>query len=72
MSKYVLLAIVALLAGLSIRYQSDKVAKAMYVEGCLDTTIKIAQTGDVKMSAYITRFCTARKSALDQYFGAFQ
>ncbi len=68
MSKYIVLALVAISAGLYIRHQSNEVAKAMYVEGCKDTTIKLNQRGETQLAVFIGSFCNARKQALDAYY----
>lgn len=69
--KYFILILAAVLGILSIRVQSNNLSKAMYVEGCNDSALKLKLSGKIEESEQITRFCAARKEALDQFMNAF-
>lgn len=72
MIKYAVLIIVAISAGLFIRTKSNDVAKAMYNEGCSDVVLKLRTIGRFEDAEHMSRFCAARKTSLDQYFGVFE
>jgi hypothetical protein len=72
MSKYIILLVVAIAAFISIRMQVDTISKAMYMEGCTDVVLKLHMTGREESASAMASFCSARKYALDNYFGVFK
>lgn len=70
--KYLILILVAITATIFIRVQVNDIAKGMYLEGCSDSALKLKLLGRTQESEQITKFCAARKTALDQYMNAFE
>ena len=70
--KYLILILTAIAATVYVRVQTNEIAKGMYIEGCNDTALKLQLLGKFEESEQITKFCAARKEALDQYMNAFQ
>ena len=70
--KYLILILAASAAMIYMRVQTNEIAKGMYLEGCNDTALKLRLLGKAEESEQITKFCAARKEALDQYMNAFE
>lgn len=70
--KYLILILAATAAMIYMRVQTNNIAKGMYLEGCNDTALKLKLLGKQVESEQITKFCAARKEALDQYMNAFE
>jgi hypothetical protein len=69
--KYLILILASLAAIVSLRVQTNDIAKNMYSEGCYDSALKLERIGKPEESKLIYRFCDARKKSLDQYMDAF-
>lgn len=65
--KYLILIVCSVLAFVSIRIQTNEVAKALYVEGCLDSSIMLAKIGKSQESEAVKSFCEKRKLSLDSW-----
>lgn len=69
--KYLILILAATVATLHIRVQVNSLAKGMYVEGCMDSSLKLEKIGKSEESETIKKFCKARQEMLDQNMDSF-
>lgn len=69
--KFIILILTTILAIVYIRVQTNEVAKSLYVEGCLDSSIKLRVAGKEIEAKYIERFCEARRLSLEEYMLPF-
>lgn len=69
--KYLVLIAFSVGAFVSIRIQTNNIAKALYTEGCLDVALKVRDSGQVSTYLIAERFCLARQKSLEEFMGPF-
>ena len=65
--KYVLLFLATVASLAYIRHRADKLARAMYKEGCEDAAALLARQGKIDESADIMLYCTWKHKALKEW-----